>query len=109
AGLWVKGRIPHLAKELAVLVDAVAAVGVGHHREALVAVLGCEVRPVAGQDVRVGVDLEHPGSLEPWDTSSRAAYAQCGAGAAPIGWREAGVAAGPAHAHRACGSLYFPV
>ncbi|WP_449424801.1 hypothetical protein [Rhodanobacter lindaniclasticus] len=60
ARLRVECRIPHFAEELAVLVDAVAAVGMRHHREAVVAVLGRQVRPVAGQDVRVGVDLEHP-------------------------------------------------
>src|SRR3546814_10124026 len=55
---------PDLAEELAVLVDAVAAVvGVVDDREAVVAVLLRQVRPVARQVVGVDVDLEHAGSL----------------------------------------------
>jgi hypothetical protein len=60
ADLRIPGLRPDLAEELAVLVDAVAAVvAVVDHREAGVAVLRGQVRPVARQVVRVGVDLQH--------------------------------------------------
>ena len=59
AGLRVEGRVPYLAEKLAVLVDAVPSIGVGHHRKAVVAVLCRQIGPVAGQDVGVGIDLEH--------------------------------------------------
>ncbi len=65
ACLRIERRVPYLAEELAVLVDAVAPIGMGHHRKAVVAVLGRQVRPVTGQDVRVGIDLEHPRSVKP--------------------------------------------
>src|SRR5690606_5608355 len=45
--------------ELAVLVDAVPALGPDHDRKAVVGVLGREVRPGFRQDVGVRVDLEH--------------------------------------------------
>jgi hypothetical protein len=60
ADLRVPGLRPDLAEELAVLVDAVAAVvAVVDHRETGIAVLRGEVRPIARQVVGVGIDLQH--------------------------------------------------
>ncbi len=72
ADLGIERVRPDFAEELAVLVDAVAALGLDHDREAVVAVLFGEVRPVGREDVGVGVDLEHSGKFnrsaraEPW-------------------------------------------
>src|ERR1041385_1645483 len=50
---------PHFAKELAVLVDAMTSFGLDHDREAVVAVLVGEIRPMRRQDVGVSVDFQH--------------------------------------------------
>jgi hypothetical protein len=55
--------LPDFAEELAVLVDTVAALGLYHDREAVVAVFVGEIRPVRRQDVGVGVDFEHASIL----------------------------------------------
>src|SRR5690606_3364988 len=60
ACLRVPGIGPDLAEEPAFAVDAVAAViGVVDHREAWIAVLPRQVRPVPGQHVRMDIDDEH--------------------------------------------------
>ena len=63
AHLGIEGVGPDFAEELAILVDAMATVGVDHDGKAVVAVFLGEVGPVLGQDVGVGVDLEHARSL----------------------------------------------
>ena len=59
AVVGIERVLPDFAEELAVLVDAMAAFGLDHDREAVVAVFVGEIRPVRRQDMGVGVDLEH--------------------------------------------------
>ena len=56
--LSIPGARLDLAEELTVLEDPVAPVAVIDAGEALIVIAGGQIRPIAGQHVRMGVDLE---------------------------------------------------
>ena len=59
ADFRIIGIRPDLAEELAILVDAMASVSVDHDRKTIIVILLGEIWPGLGQDMGVGVDLEH--------------------------------------------------